>query len=126
MRTFRGARVHLRNAASRLTAGAYADSVRESIHTVEAVGRTLEPSADVLSKALKKLEGRILIHPAMKNGLMSPYAYTSDEKGIRTRSWTIVRPMLMRPMLCLCSALARRLFRTLSTKPVRDYCEERC
>jgi hypothetical protein len=80
---FNGARAHLRNAASHLTAGDYADSVRESIHAVEAVGKTLDPSADVLSKALKKLEQKISIHPAMKNGFTSLYAYTSDEKGIR-------------------------------------------
>jgi len=80
---FNGARAHLGNAASHLTAGAYADSVRESIHAVEAVCRTLDPSADILSKALKKLEQKISIHPAMKNGFTSLYAYTSDEKGIR-------------------------------------------
>lgn len=80
---FNGARAHLRNAASHLTAGHYADSVRESIHAVEAVGRTLDPSADILSKALKKLEQKISIHPAMKIGFTSLYAYTSDEKGIR-------------------------------------------
>jgi len=80
---FNGARAHLRNAASHLTAGAYADSVRESIHAVEAVGRTLDPSADVLSKAFAKLEQKISIHPAMKKGFTSLYAYTSDEKGIR-------------------------------------------
>ena len=80
---FNGARAHLRNAASHLTAGAYADSVRESIHAVEAVGRTLDPTADVLSKALAKLEQKISIHPAMKKGFTSLYAYTSDEKGIR-------------------------------------------
>jgi hypothetical protein len=80
---FNGARAHLRNAASHLTSGAYADSVRESIHAVEAVGRTLDPTADVLSKALAKLEQKISIHPAMKKGLTSLYAYTSDEGGIR-------------------------------------------
>jgi hypothetical protein len=80
---FNGARAHLRNAASHLTSGAYADSVRESIHAVEAVGRTLDPTADVLSKALAKLEQKISIHPAMKKGFTSLYAYTSDEKGIR-------------------------------------------
>jgi hypothetical protein len=80
---FNGARAHLNNAASHLTAGKYADSVRESIHAVEAVGRTLDPTADILSKALKKLEQKISIHPAMKNGFTSLYAYTSDEKGIR-------------------------------------------
>jgi hypothetical protein len=80
---FNGARAHLRKAASHLTAGAYADSVRESIHAVEAVGRTLDPSANVLSKALAKLEQKIAIHPAMKNGFAALYGYTSDEQGIR-------------------------------------------
>jgi hypothetical protein len=80
---FNGARAHLRNAASYLTAGDYGDSVRESIHAVEAIGKMLDPSADVLSKALKKLEQKISIHPAMKNAFTSLYAYTSDEKGIR-------------------------------------------
>ena len=80
---FNGARAHLRNAASHLTAGHYADSVRESIHAVEAIGRTLDQSADMLSKALTKLEQKISIHPAMKKGFTSLYAYTSDEKGIR-------------------------------------------
>lgn len=44
---------------------------------MEAVG------ADVLSKALKKLEQKISIHPAMKNAFIALYAYTSDGKGIR-------------------------------------------
>jgi hypothetical protein len=78
-----GARQHLRNAVARLTGGAYADSVRESIHAVEAVCVTLDPTADVLSKALAKLEQKISIHPAMKKGFTSLYAYTSDEGGIR-------------------------------------------
>ncbi|MCK1418908.1 hypothetical protein IVB55_39475 [Bradyrhizobium sp. CW4] len=80
---FNGARSHLRSAASHLTSGKYADSVRESIHAVEAVCRTLDPSADVLSKAVAKLEQKIAIHPAMKKGFGSLYAYTSDEGGIR-------------------------------------------
>jgi hypothetical protein len=80
---FNGARAHLRNAASHLTAGAYADSVRESIHAVEAICVTLEPNADILSKALKKLEQKIAIHPAMRNGFASLYGYTNDQGGIR-------------------------------------------
>ena len=80
---FNGARSHLRNAASHLTAGAYADSIRESIHAVEAVGKMLDPSAGVLSDALAKLEQKISIHSAMKKGFNSLYGYTSDEKGIR-------------------------------------------
>jgi hypothetical protein len=79
---FHGARAHLRNAASHLTAGSFADSVRESIHAVESVSRTLDPSAD-LSKALARLEQKISIHAAMKKGFTSLYGYASDENGIR-------------------------------------------
>jgi hypothetical protein len=79
---FHGARAHLRSAASNLTAGEFADSVRESIHAVESVCRTLDPSAD-LSKALARLEQKISIHGGMKKGFTSLYGYTSDEGGIR-------------------------------------------
>jgi hypothetical protein len=79
---FNGARAHLRNAASNLTAGKFAESVRESIHAVESVCRTLDVSAD-LSKALARLEQKISIHSAMKKGFTSLYGYASDEKGIR-------------------------------------------
>ena len=79
---FHGARQHLRNAADALTLGNFADSVRESIHSVESIARTLEPSAE-LSKALAKLENSAKIHGALKKGFASIYGYTSDEKGIR-------------------------------------------
>ena len=81
-RNFHGARAHLRNAASHLTAGNFADSVRESIHALESVSRTLDPSAD-LSKALARLEQKISIHAAMKKGFASLYGYASGENGIR-------------------------------------------
>jgi hypothetical protein len=79
---FHGARDHLRKAAEELTAGRYPDSIRESIHAVESVARTLEPDGK-LSTALAKLEGSANIHPAMKAGFLSLYGYTSDEQGIR-------------------------------------------
>jgi hypothetical protein len=79
---FNGARAHLRKAAEELTAGRYADSVRESIHAVESVARLLEPTGD-FSKALSKLEKSAKIHGAMRAGFGSLYGYTSDEKGIR-------------------------------------------
>jgi hypothetical protein len=65
---FHGARDHLRKAAEELTAGRYPDSIRESIHAVESVARTLEPDGE-LSKALTKLESSAKIHPAMKRGV---------------------------------------------------------
>ena len=79
---FHCARAHLRNAAFHLTAGNFTDSVRESIHAVKSVSRTLDPSAD-LSKALARLEQKSSIHAAMKKGFTSLYGYASDENGIR-------------------------------------------
>lgn len=79
---FRGARSHLHSAGSHLTAGDYASSVRESIHSVESVARTLAPSGQ-LSEALAKLEKSSVIHGALKKGFLSIYGYTSDEQGIR-------------------------------------------
>jgi hypothetical protein len=57
-------------------------SVQESIHAVESVSRTLDPSAD-LFKALARLEQKISIYAAMKKGFTSLYGYASDENGIR-------------------------------------------
>jgi hypothetical protein len=79
---FGGARAHLRNAVTELTAGNYADSARESIHAVEATARVLQPRGS-LSGALALLEKSADIHPALKQGFGKLYGYTRDEKGIR-------------------------------------------
>jgi hypothetical protein len=76
-------RQHLRSAAEALSSGDWADSIRESIHAVEAVARLLEPSATTLPPALNALERSGAIHPAMKRGFTILYGYTSDEDGIR-------------------------------------------
>jgi hypothetical protein len=80
---FHGARAHLRNAGSELTAGNYAASIRESIQAVESVARVLEPSVNALGPALSKLEKSAYIHGALGAGFRSLYGYTSDEKGVR-------------------------------------------
>jgi hypothetical protein len=79
---FHGARAHLHEAATKLTAGHNADSIRESIHAVESVVRVLEPKGD-FAKALSKLDAKIAIHEAMKIGFIKLYGFTSDEQGIR-------------------------------------------
>lgn len=79
---FQGARSHLRGAGEQLTAGNYADSVRESIHAVESVARVLSPSGS-FKEALAKLEATSGIHGGLKAGFNSIYGYTSDEKGLR-------------------------------------------
>ncbi|MGH6929122.1 MAG: hypothetical protein ACREEV_12470, partial [Dongiaceae bacterium] len=79
-----GARAHLRKASDQINAGHYADSVRESIHAVESVARTLEPkAAKTLEPALAALEKKGVLHPALKQGFSKIYGYTSDEQGIR-------------------------------------------
>ena len=80
---FKGARAHLRDAGSKLTEGDYGGSIRDSVHAVEAVARTLEPTANTLAPALAKLEKKVRIHPALSRGFGNLYGFTSDEKGIR-------------------------------------------
>ena len=77
-----GAKLHLHNAADALTKGSYADSIRESIHSVESVARILAPSSS-LSESLRMLEKPLNVHRALKAGFNSLYGYTSDENGIR-------------------------------------------
>lgn len=79
---FNGARAHLLKAATELTAGNAADSIRESIHAVESVAKVLEPSGE-FSKALAKIQSSTKMHGAMRSGMASLYGYSSDEKGIR-------------------------------------------
>lgn len=79
---FNGARLHLKAAATKLSEGLFADSVRESIHSVESVARCLEPTGD-FSKALAKLQTKANIHGALRAGFASIYGYTSDSEGIR-------------------------------------------
>jgi hypothetical protein len=80
---YNGARVHLKMAAEHVTAGKYAESVRESIHSVEAVAKKLEPSASTLGPALHKLQSTVTLNSNMKRGFNALYDYTSDEQGIR-------------------------------------------
>ncbi len=81
---YSGAEVHLREAGIQISAGDWAESVRESIHAVESVARVLDPrDASTLDRALKSLEKQIRIHPALKDAFSKLYGYTSDEEGIR-------------------------------------------
>ena len=80
-----GAKKHLRRAAEHLNAQHYAESVRESIHAVESVARTIDPKASKeLKPALDSLtKAGVLRHRAFKDALNNLYGYTNDEKGIR-------------------------------------------
>ena len=78
-----GASSHLRKASERVNQGDWAGSVRESIHAVESVARTLAPDATTLDPALKSIEKSGALHPALKTAFSKLYGYASDEKGIR-------------------------------------------
>ena len=80
-----GAKAHLRRAAEHLNAQHYADSVRESIHAVESVARTIDPKASAgLDPALTSLEkAGVLKHGVFKKALSKLYGYTNSEEGIR-------------------------------------------
>lgn len=79
---YSGARSHLIAAGGHLADGNWADSVRESIHAVEAILRTITDQTD-FGSALKEFEKSSYIHPALKKGFEKIYGYTSDEQGIR-------------------------------------------
>ena len=75
---------HLEKASDRINEGDHAGAVRESIHAVESVARTLDPkSSNTLAPALKALEKRRGLHPALKGAMNKLYGYTSDEQGVR-------------------------------------------
>ncbi|MGN8151767.1 hypothetical protein ACTJK5_05780 [Agrobacterium sp. 22094] len=68
---------------SSLTAGSWADSIRESIHAVESVARTIAAGTSTLGPALTEIEKQLGMHPALKSGFGSIYGFTSDDSGIR-------------------------------------------
>jgi hypothetical protein len=80
---FVGVRAHLKNATQELRNGRFPESVRESIHAVEAVVQVLEPEAAGFAAALSRLETRLKLHGALKSGFASLYGFTSNAKGIR-------------------------------------------
>ena len=79
-----GSAAHLRKASECITEGDWAGSVRESIHGVESAARQLDPeAAQTLRPALKSIERRGALHPALTKAFDMLYGYTSNEQGIR-------------------------------------------
>jgi len=76
-------RRHLISAGVELREGNWPDSVRESIHAVEAMARRISPDARTLGDALNKIERSGYIHGSLRRGFGMLYGYTSDENGIR-------------------------------------------
>lgn len=77
-----GARVHLANAATLLTKGRAADSIRESVQAIEAVARSITGTG-TFAEAMKLLKKSRHLHPALEKGFEKIYAYSSDEQGLR-------------------------------------------
>lgn len=80
-------KVHIKNALEKLTdkkAPDFRNSIKESISAVESICRLITGSQKTtLGQALKKIDTKIKIHPALKNAFEKLYGYTSDESGIR-------------------------------------------
>jgi len=76
-------RQHLVLAGSALSSGNWADSVRESIHAVEAMAVRISPEERSLGKALSKVERTGHMNGRLKAAFEKLYAYTNDERGIR-------------------------------------------
>lgn len=82
-----GTHAHLRASLAMLAdrkSPDYRNSVKEAISAVESIAQVMSgDSSASLGSALKVLEKRSLIHPALKASLSSLYGYTSDAEGIR-------------------------------------------
>jgi hypothetical protein len=62
----------------------YRNSIKESISAVEAMARVVSQNPKAtLAEALKVLERKGHLHPALKDGFSKLYGYTNDDDGIR-------------------------------------------
>lgn len=62
----------------------YRNSIKESISAVESMAKLVaDKSKATLGDALKAIEKKGSLHPALKDGFIKLYGYTSDEGGIR-------------------------------------------
>lgn len=62
----------------------YRNSIKESISAVESICNLIDKNSKAtLGQALKQIEEKIELHPALKKAFESLYGYTSDAEGIR-------------------------------------------
>jgi len=84
---YEGVNAHLKRALALLSDRKnpdYRNSIKESISAVESIAKVIAgKSSATLGQALKIMETKKKIHPALKSGFSSLYGYTSDEEGIR-------------------------------------------
>ena len=81
---FESARSHLRESAKFINDDNPPGSIRESVHAVESVARTIDPKkSKTLKPALDSLENAGLLKQPLKGAIDKLYAYASDEPGSR-------------------------------------------
>jgi hypothetical protein len=84
---FAGTRQHMQTAIalfSRKPEPDYRNSIKEAISAVESAARVVTgDSKATLGAALKKINAKMAIHPALRDAMNKLYGYTSDEGGIR-------------------------------------------
>ena len=84
---FAGVSAHIKRALEHYTDREnpdYRNSIKESISAVESIARVVSKrDKATLGDALKTIEESGQLHPALKNGFLKLYGYTSDEQGIR-------------------------------------------
>jgi len=85
--SFKAVNTHLKRALDLLSdrkSPDYRNSIKESISAVEAICNLItKEERATLGQALKKIEGKISLHSALKSAFSSLYGYTSDAEGIR-------------------------------------------
>jgi hypothetical protein len=82
-----GARLHIQTAVTLMSNRKnpdYRNSIKESISSVESICRAITgESKATMGDALKLLQSKVGMHPALKSAFSSLYGFTSDEGGIR-------------------------------------------
>jgi len=62
----------------------YRNSIKESISAIESICKIIaNDKKATLKQALKKIESKVKLHPALKKAFNNLYGYTSDAQGIR-------------------------------------------
>ena len=110
---YSGVRMHIESALSHFAERPNPDfrnTVKEAILAVEAAAKVYTgKDKATLGEALKEMRKRDAVHPALLEGWMKIYGFTSDEQGIRHASTTggvTIGYSLAQYMLVSCSAFA--------------------
>ena len=84
---FEGVRKHLKTALQHMSDREnpdYRNSIKESISSVESLGKVLTKNNNAtLGESLAELERRGVVHRDVKSSMLRLYGYTSNEDGIR-------------------------------------------